>query len=122
MATAQCAPHCWAGRTLLVLAAASSGVGECQGGVKSIETMMVVKFGMVGQAGKRARAEQSAWQHSERGDKPVGTVHTRGHRVHFGIEPRLAPISCLACSPSCFGLSQCFELSSGAVSWNFNTR
>ena len=32
---AQCAPHCWAGRTLPVLAAASSGVGECQGGCRS---------------------------------------------------------------------------------------
>ena len=42
---AQCAPHCWAGRTLPVLAAASSGVGECQGGVKGVEMMMVASFG-----------------------------------------------------------------------------
>jgi len=82
-----------------VLAAASSGVSERQEGVKGVETEMVVHFGEVQQAGKRAHAEQSARRHSERGDKRVGTVHTRGHRVHFGIEPRLAPISCLACIP-----------------------
>ena len=41
-----------------MLAAASSGVGECQGGVKDVETMMVAGFGMVGQAGKRAREQQ----------------------------------------------------------------
>ena len=38
-------PHCWAGRTLPVLAAASSGIGECQGGVNGVETMMVASFG-----------------------------------------------------------------------------
>ena len=37
-----------------VLAAASSCVGERQGGVKNVETMMVVRVGMVGQAGKHA--------------------------------------------------------------------
>ena len=30
---------------VLVLAAASSGVGECQGGVNGVETMMVASFG-----------------------------------------------------------------------------
>ena len=98
-----------------MLAAASSGLGERQEGVKGVETGMVARFGEVRQAGKRARAEQIAWQHSERGDKPVGTVHTRGHRVHFGIEPRLAPISCLACSPWWFEWFQHFELNPGAV-------
>ena len=40
-----------------MLAAASSGVGERQGGVKNVETMMVARVGMVGQAGKRAREQ-----------------------------------------------------------------
>lgn len=60
---------------------------------------MVARFGEVRQAGKRARAEQSARRHSERDDKQVGTMHTHGHRVNFSMEPRLALISCLACSP-----------------------
>ena len=33
--------HCAVGRTVPVLAAASSGVGERQGGVKRVETSMV---------------------------------------------------------------------------------
>ena len=51
-----------------MLAAASSGVGECQGGVKDVETMMVAGFGMVGQAGEASTREQSARWHSERVD------------------------------------------------------
>ena len=51
---AQCAPHCWAGRTLPVLPVASSGVGERQGGVNGVEMMMVARFGTLRQAGKRA--------------------------------------------------------------------
>ena len=82
-----------------MLAAASSGVSERQEGVKGVETGMVARFGEVRQAGKQARAEQSARRLPECGDKQIGTMHTCGHRVHFGIEPRLAPISCLACSP-----------------------
>ena len=37
--------HCALGRVVPVLAAASSGVGECQGGVNGVETMMVASFG-----------------------------------------------------------------------------
>ena len=48
-----------------MLAAASSGVGERQEGVKGVETAMVEKFGDVRQPGKRARDEQSARRHSE---------------------------------------------------------
>ena len=57
MATSTVRSHCWAGQTLPVLAAASSGVGECQGGVKDVETMMVAGFGMVGQAGEASTLE-----------------------------------------------------------------
>ena len=74
-----------------MLAAASSSVDERQGGVNGIGTMLVARFGEVRQAGRRARAEQSARQHPERGDKHASIMHTHGHRVHCGIEPRLAP-------------------------------
>ena len=75
-----------------MLAAVSSGIGEDQEGVKGVEMMIVAKIGKVWQAGKRARAKQSARRQSERVDKHAGTVHTCGHRVHYGIEPWLAPI------------------------------
>ena len=75
-----------------MLAAVSFGVGERQEGVKGVETGMVARFGEVRQAGKRARAEQSARRHPECGDKHAGIMHTRGHCVHYGIEPRLAPV------------------------------
>ena len=68
MATSTVRSHCWAGQTLPVLAAASSGVGECQGGVKDVEIMMVAEFGMVGQAGEASTLEQSARRHPERVD------------------------------------------------------
>ena len=51
-----------------VLAAASYGIGECQGGVKGVETMMVARFGMVGQAGEASTREQSIRRHPERVD------------------------------------------------------
>ena len=70
-----------------MLAAASSGAGERQEGVKAIETGMVARFGEVRQAGKRARTEQSARRHSERGDKQVGIMHTRGHHVNSALRP-----------------------------------
>ena len=65
---AQCAPHCWAGRTLPVLAAASSGVGEHQRGFKGLETKMVARFGTLGQAREASTREQSVRWHSERVD------------------------------------------------------
>ena len=82
---AQCAPHCWAGRTLPVLAAASSGVGECQGGVKDVETMMVAGFGMVGQAGEASTLEQSARRHPEHVDTHAW------HRGHAWSPRELSP-------------------------------
>ena len=68
-----------------MLAAASSGVGKLQGGVKRVWTKIVAKFGKARQAGKRARVQQSARRHSERGDMQVGIVHTRGHRVNSDL-------------------------------------
>ena len=82
---AQCAPHCWAGRTLPVLAAASSGVGEFQGGVEDVETMMVAGFGMVGQAGEASTLEQSARRHPERVDTHAW------HRGHAWSPRELSP-------------------------------
>ena len=70
-----------------VLAAASSGVGECQGRVNGAKTKMVARFGTLRQAGKRARAKQSARRHSERIDTQVGIMYTRGHRVNFALRP-----------------------------------
>ena len=70
-----------------MLAAASSGVGERQGGVKDVEMMMVARFGMVGQAGKRAREQQRLGRVAE----CVGCMPTRlderGHRVDYDIRP-----------------------------------
>ena len=78
-------PHCWAGRTLPVLAAASSGIGECQGGVKDVETMMVARFGMVGQAGEASTREQSVRRHPERVDTHAW------HRGHAWSPRELSP-------------------------------
>ena len=70
-----------------MLAAASSSVGELQGGVKSIETMMVVKFGMVGQAGKRAREQQRLGRVVERVSCMTTRLDERGHRVNSDLMP-----------------------------------
>ena len=51
-----------------MLAAASSGVAECQGGVKGVERVMVASFGKVGQAGEASTCEQSVRRHPERVD------------------------------------------------------
>ena len=65
-----------------MLAAASSRVGECQGGVNGVETRMVAKFGTLGQTGEASTREQSAQRHSERVDTQAGIMYTRGHRVN----------------------------------------
>ena len=70
-----------------MLAAVSSGVGELQEGVKRAWTKIVAKYGKARQSGKRARAKQSARRHSERGDKQIGIVHTRGHHVNSALRP-----------------------------------
>ena len=68
-----------------MLAAASSGVGERQGGVKSIERMMVARFGMVGQAGKQAREKQRLGRIAERVGCMPARLDERGHRVNYDI-------------------------------------
>ena len=68
-----------------VLAAASSGIGECQGGVKDVETMMVAGFGMVGQAGKRAHEQQRLGRIAERVGCMPARLDERGHRVNYDI-------------------------------------
>ena len=65
---AQCAPHCWIGQTVPVLAAASSGIGERQREVNGVETRMVAKFGTLRQTGEASTHEQSARRHSEHVD------------------------------------------------------
>ena len=70
-----------------VLAAASSGVGECQGGVKDVETMMVARFGMVGQVGKRACEQQRLRRVAERIGCMPARLDERGHRVNYDIRP-----------------------------------
>ena len=49
MRQTQCTTHCWVGLTTLVLAAASSGVGERQGDVNGVRTMMEAGIGKVWQ-------------------------------------------------------------------------
>ena len=66
-------------------AAASSGVGECQGGVKDVKTMMVAGFGMVGQAVKRAREQQRLGRVAERVGCMRACLDERGHHVNYGI-------------------------------------
>ena len=68
-----------------MLAAASSSVGECQGGVKGVETVMVASFGKVGQAGEVSTLEQSARRHPERVD-----MHA-WHRGHAWSPRELSP-------------------------------
>ena len=71
-----------------VLAAASSGVGKRQGGVKNVETMMVAMVGMVGQARKRAREQQWLWRVAEHVGCMPARLDERGHRVNYDIRPR----------------------------------
>ena len=68
-----------------MLASASSCVGECQGGVKDVETMMVAGFGMVGQAGEASTREQSVRRHPERVDTHAS------HRGHAWSPRELFP-------------------------------
>ena len=70
-----------------MLAAASSGVGERQGGVKNVDTMMVARFGMVWQAGKRAREQQRLGRITERVGCMPARLDERGHRVNYDIRP-----------------------------------
>ena len=77
--------HCVVGRSVPVLAAASSGVGECQEGVNGIERRMVVKFGTLRQVGKRAREQQRLGRVAERVGCMPARLDERGHRVNYDI-------------------------------------
>ena len=68
-----------------MLAAASSSVGEHQGGVKDVETMMVARFGMVGQAGKQAHEQQRLRRVTECVGCMPARLDKRGHRVNDDI-------------------------------------
>ena len=68
-----------------MLAAESSSVGERHGGVKNVETMMVARVGMVGQAGKRAREQQRLGRVAERVGCMPARLDERGHRVNYDI-------------------------------------
>ena len=73
-----------------MLAAASSGVGECQGGVKGVETKMVARFGTLGQTREASTHEQSARRHSERVDTHAW------HRGHAWSPRELSPQASLS--------------------------
>ena len=70
-----------------VLAAASSGIGERQGGVNGVETSMVVKFGTLRQVGKRAREQQRLGRVAERVGCMPARLDERGHRVNSDLRP-----------------------------------
>ena len=70
-----------------MLAAASSGIGERQGGVNGVETMMVARFGMLRQAGKRARDQQRLGRVAERVGRMPARLDERGHRVNYDLRP-----------------------------------
>ena len=69
-----------------MLAAASSGVGERQEGVKRVGTMIVAKFGKVWQAGKRARNQQRLGRDAERVGHMPARLDERGHRVNSDLK------------------------------------
>ena len=57
--------HCFLGRSVPVLAAESSGVGECPGGVMEVQTKMGARFDKVRRPGQRAHAQQRCWRTAE---------------------------------------------------------
>ena len=68
-----------------MLAAASSGIGERQGGVNGVETMMVARFGTLRQAGKRAREQQRLGRVAECVGRMPARLDERGHHVNYDI-------------------------------------
>ena len=68
-----------------MLAAASSGVSKRQGGVNDVETMMVARFFMLRQAGKRAREQQRLGRVAERVGCMPARLDERGHRVNSDL-------------------------------------
>ena len=82
--------HYAVGRTMPVLAAVSSGIGEWQGGVLEVETRMVVRCGTLWLAGQRARAPQRRWRRAERAYCMPACLDERGHHVNRDIRPPYA--------------------------------
>ena len=70
-----------------MLAAASSGVGERQEGVKRVGTMIVAKFGKVWQAGKRSREQQRRGRDAESIGRMPARLDERGHHVDSDLRP-----------------------------------
>ena len=79
--------HCAVGRTVPLLDAASSGVGERQGGVKGVETRMVARGDTLWLAEQRARAQQRRWRRVERAFGMPARSDERGHRVDRDVRP-----------------------------------
>ena len=70
-----------------MLAAASFGVGECQGRVNGAKTKMVARFGTLRQAGKRARDQQRLRRIAECVGRMPARLDERGHCVNFDLRP-----------------------------------
>ena len=81
--------HYAVGRTVPVLAAASSGVGERQGGVMEVETRMVARGGTLWPAEQQARAQQRRWRRAERAFGMPAPSDERDHHVDRDIRPHM---------------------------------
>ena len=68
-----------------MLAAASSSVSECQGGLNGVDTMMVARFGTLRQAGKRAREQQRLGRVAEHVGCMPARLDEHGHRMNYDI-------------------------------------
>ena len=94
---AQCRAHCGVGRTAPVLAAASSGVGECQGELRGLGCRWwrgLARFGSRGSEHARNRALGGTQSASTRMPAPLDE---RGHRVDYDIRSTNVQRPCLAC-------------------------
>ena len=72
-----------------MLAAASSGIGEQQEGVKGVETRMVARGDTPMLIEQRARAPQRRWRRAERAFGMLAHSDERGHHVDRDIRPHM---------------------------------
>ena len=79
--------NCAVSRTVLMLAAASSGIGERQGGVKEAKTRMGARVGALRQPGQLARTLQRRSHRAERAFGMPAPSDECGHRVDHDIRP-----------------------------------
>ena len=70
-----------------MLAAVSSGVGEREGRVMRVGTMIGAKFGKVWQAGKRSCEQRRRGRDAERVGRTPARLDERGHRVNSDLRP-----------------------------------